>query len=614
MTVKFQPTGFLDVATDPSLLPFQLTNNGEISGSMTRLKNMDTTENGVAKTRKGSVKINGSPVDQTNGYFILELNGDRYLFAGTKIYKNETSIATNLTSAQWSAIVYNAYNVTTQSIFAINGTNRKRITNNTVYEWGIDAPIVAPTIAGIDKAITYAWEAQIAGIGTTKEFTISGGSFNYVYPWEGYYQTIQDRPDIVTGSNYGTFYFDNNSIDVFGMKYTYCRKNGDTLECESNPSPASTMLQESGIKITWTAPTDTQVTHVRIYRTLAGGSVYYFDKEYIKTSYPVALTTSDESLGSALEYDHDRPPLGKVVIGPAFNGICFILKDNLLYYSKANRPEYWPATNYLEIGSPQFELTGAVFANGSLYVSNRHEIYSVQGTGAESFFPYPTNAATGAISFKSMINAKGEGILHYSSDGIWLFNGTVDKKITENRFNPLFNGETINGIPGINSDDLNSCWLYLFKLKLYFIYPGGILITNMQTEKTAYYDYGRIFIAIGYDSGNDRIMAVDTSGYIWALESGTDDNGTAISWEIESKAYTDSLSKYFPRYAKYDINLDSGSVCNGYILLNDAIKQTHNIVDSRKTVKRHIIGCTGDRLGIRVSGSGGVAIRQIEIE
>ena len=42
------------------------------------------------------------------------------------------------------ASAYNAYNVATQNIFALNGTDRKRIVGSDVFEWGIDPPAAAP--------------------------------------------------------------------------------------------------------------------------------------------------------------------------------------------------------------------------------------------------------------------------------------------------------------------------------------------------------------------------------------------------------------------------------------------------------------------------------------
>ncbi len=618
MAIKFTPTGLLDIATDPSALPAQVGGKVEASGAMVRCKNLTTVDNGIAGTRKGSDVIGAATVAQTTPKLLIEHTGDRYLFSGTVLYKNEASIATGLTAAKWRGVLYNAYNVATQSLFALNGTDRKRITGSTVAEWGIEAPTAAPTVAGVDYVITYEWEEdEVTGLTKKLTQTDTVNGLEYIYGWEEFYaDDAADHPAVTTDTTYSTYHFENNVVGTFGVKYTYCRKSGSVLECESNPSPAATMVQYSGIKVTWVASSDSQVTHVRIYRTLRDDGVYYYDSEHTVGTLAAVLTTADGGLGTEVKTDNDRPPLGSVVVGPVFNGYCFILDDNLLYYSKANKPESWPALNYVEVGPPQFELTAAVFMGGILYVMNRNEIYSVQGTGSASFFPYPANAVTGAVSQEGVEAVKGYGIFRVASDGIWLFSGGEDKKFSQDRFDPIFRGETVHGVPAVNTTYIANCWLFQYKNFLYFGYPGAsatlpnsLIVLNLQNMKASYYDYGQTFPCITVDRTNDRILAADNAGKVWQLETGTDDNGTAISWEIESKAFSDSLQKYFPRYAKYDVE----GTATGSILLDNAIKQTHSLT-GRETKKRHIAGVTGDRLSIRLSGSGSVTIRQVEIE
>ena len=217
--MKFNPTGSLNISLDPSDLP---------EGDFVRCKNLRINQVGLAKTRDGSAKLNATPVD-TAFWWLEEMDGSRYAFAGTDIYEDEVSIASGLTSAQWSAMQYNAYNDPTKNIFALNGTDRKRIEGGAVYEWGIAAPTVAPTLG--------------TGAGA-------------------------DVSDGLTG--------------LYNAKYTYVRKLGGIIINESNPSPAADnaiALFGQSLVVDVTAPTDPQVTHVRMYRTLAGGSTYYLDLE-----------------------------------------------------------------------------------------------------------------------------------------------------------------------------------------------------------------------------------------------------------------------------------------------------------------------------------------------
>jgi hypothetical protein len=228
MASIFNPTGTLNIAWDAADLQGQANGNVEVSGMMTRCKNLRTNQNGKLITRDGSRKINASAID-TNIWLIKEMDDSRYTFAGTFIYQDESSIATGLTDAKWSGFQYNAFNDTTNQIFALNGTDRKRITDGAVNEWGIAAPTVAPTL------------------------TAGGG-----------------------GGLTGTY----------NAKYTYVRKVGTAVVAESNPSPAAdfgVVLSDQSLAVSYTTSSDSQVTHVRLYRTLADGETYYLDTEIAST-------------------------------------------------------------------------------------------------------------------------------------------------------------------------------------------------------------------------------------------------------------------------------------------------------------------------------------------
>ena len=233
--MKFSPGGTLNISQDASELQ---------DGDFVRCKNLRIDQPGKAKTRDGCTKINSTAIN-TSLWHIEEQAGVRVTFAGDAIYSDETSIASGLTEAQWSAMHYNAFNDTTKNIFAINGTDRKRIEGGVVYEWGLTAPTVAPTLrAGTSKGLT--------------------GRYN--------------------------------------AKYTYVRKVGNAIVAESNPSPAAdnpVNLADQSLAVDFTESTDSQVTHIRLYRTLSGGSIYYFDLELsASNTYAYGYTWAWEKTGA----------------------------------------------------------------------------------------------------------------------------------------------------------------------------------------------------------------------------------------------------------------------------------------------------------------------------
>lgn len=225
MSILFSPDGSLNVSRDASDLDERSSERSIYSGEMVRCKNMRLNQRGQAVVRDGSAKINASAIEAAI-WWIEEQEGTRYSFAGTQIYEDESSIASGLTSAQWVAIQYNAFNDSTKNIFALNGIDRKRVEGSSVYEWGIAKPATKPTVF------------RGGGSGLT-------GKYN--------------------------------------ARYTYARKIDGALIAEGNPSDPAEIdvdLTDGSLGVSVDeAPTDGQVTHVRLYRTQADGGAYYLDQE-----------------------------------------------------------------------------------------------------------------------------------------------------------------------------------------------------------------------------------------------------------------------------------------------------------------------------------------------
>lgn len=329
----------------------------------------------------------------------------------------------------------------------------------------------------------------------------------------------------------------------------------------------------------------------------------------------------DQELGDLLEFDHDRPPLGSYVFGPAYDGTCFILLGNLLYYCKPKQPEYWPSLYFIEVGTKQLPLVTGVFHNGQPFVMSKTEIFYVQGTGHGTFFPLPMKAKCGAQSIRGALSIAGKGIYHVGPDGIYLFANGSDTKITEGSFGPIFRGETKNGIPGVSS--LSTSWLAVHRNHLYFgyqssgyVYPTNLLVVNLDTNKLAYFTYGVEFSAIANDNANERLLVGDSTGFVRVIESTahTTDAGVAISWELQSKDYMLQTRKHFPRFIKYDVDASNAVSVTGEYILEDAVHHTHAITGSRNTRRRLVGEGNGNRAAIRISGSGPATVYAAEAE
>ena len=609
-----KPNGSLNITTDPTELP---------DDGFARLKNMSISRIGRIDTRKGSAKVNKSAIANTDIDHITEQGGVRYVFSDGEIYRNESALSVGGANAQWSSMLYNAYNDTTQQVFCLNGTDRKRVEGSTVYEWGFDAPTFDYIVAGKSKS------------------TLTG---------------------------------------TYSVRVTQARKVGSTVVYESNPGVASNsvVLANEGISVWFDRPNASGITHTRVYRSTSTNASHYYEAEvetpfvttpdygytqswetdYISgTGYQFGTTSSnfqisygfetnansdsasysfaavthpitdgilfssavaDGSLSTEVSTDHNRPPQGTIVIGPNYDGTCFIVKDNFLYYCKPRQPEYWPSTYFIEVSAVQFPLVTAVFHNGQPYALTKTGIYHIVGTAHPLFQPIDMKAKTGAQGAYGAISVAGLGIVHVGKDGIYVFNGGSDIKITQNVLDVIFKGESSGGLPAVTS--ISTAWLGFYKDHLYFGYTssGNSYPTNIvkwqisEQKRLTYYQYSFPIRCITSDETNDRFLAGCSDGFVRALESGTTDDGTAISWEMQTKDYTLQTRKHFPRWTKYDVDASGATSVTGSVLLDGTSIQTHMITGSRNTKRRLIDSDNGDRLSHKITGSGPATIYAIE--
>lgn len=653
MPIVWTPSGTLDVSTDPCDLPEQVDGKTAVSGAMTRCTNLELDRQGIARTRRGSAKVNSTSMDGPPTY-LAEQGGKRYAFTSQTIYEDEVAIATDLNDSGWTGVKFTTFTDESWQIYATNSIDRKRVEDGAVYDWGLDAPEYAPELELLLYSVSFAWEND--DYYGTREVGVKVSDYDFTYDWEEDYLESSGLEDVAyicsfdwekdfileladdssykeTNEYFNIFDFElgitQEEADVvewakYGVVYTYCRYYGDTLICESNPSPVAYCNRASGIIIKWdasAAPAD--VTHVRIYRSLADvDGVWYLDNKYDISDEIAPFQKRDAALGVSAPSDHDPPPTGITHLwGPAFNGVLFGLVGNRVYFSKPGEPEYWPPTYYIEIGSPQHPLvSGTVFA-GQAYTASQHQLYSIGGTGADTFTEIPLGSTTGTFSANFLLPVKGTGVFHLGSDGIYLFTAGKDESFSDGLFKPVFEGYDAGLIEGIDKSQIEDCWAIEWEGCVYIGYcsttathPDNILRIDLQTTKVSHIQYPYEISCVAIDYSNRRLLAGTLDGDIYELEKfgATQDDTTNITWQVQTKDFI-QFEQYFPKWARYDVELGTGATCTGSILLADAIKQYHTVSLSRNRKKRLITSCTGPRLAVRLSGAGPVSIYGLEV-
>lgn len=337
------------------------------------------------------------------------------------------------------------------------------------------------------------------------------------------------------------------------------------------------------------------------------------------------LSRPDSGLSVLLQEDHDRPPLGTFVFGPAYDGTCFIIKNHRLHYCRPKEPEHWPALFFIEVSTPQFPGVTGLFHNGQPYYFTAIEIYYIQGTGNGTFLPITMKAKTGAQSIRGAISVDGKGVFHTGPDGIYLFANGTDRKITEETLEPIFRGEDKNGLPGVST--MSTSWLDVFRNHLYFgyqdadhDYPTNVLVMNLNDNRVVHFTYNDgsdIEIRTTcVDKQNKRLLIGDNTGFIRVVEAPalTADSSEPIVWQVQSKDYNLGIRRNFPRWAKYDVDASSAEEVTGEVVLDDETLHSHTITGNRVTKRRLVEVDNGNRVALRLSGGGPVTIYGVELE
>lgn len=516
--------------------PFSLKDN-ELALAL----NADFRQKGVVRSRDGRASIYTSQGTDLIG----SANGDLYS-VGTDIYQNGTALGSTITDAT-AVGVAKLWNVSTE-VFLVSAQNNYKAEGSTVYLWGITAPTVAPTVTAA-----------------------AGGS-------------MAD----------GDYYY----------KYTYARYIAGTLVHESNPSPVSSVVTLGGgnnqVSFTGTAPSDTQVTHINVYRTFvngpSGSDEYFFDQSITLPTVTATSTNTDAQLGSLVETDNDPPPTTGLtsIAGPGAYNTIFVAYSNIIAFSKGNRPEAFPPDYEIEVGVPFQTIQALIDWAGLVYVFTKTAVFFIQGTDADSFFPIRTQASRGLIARKAVV-ATEKGILYLAYDGVYAFNGQSEVKLTADKVDPLFRGETINTLAPINRDAIDACWMVYYNGKMFMGYPTAtetvpdkVLVYDFEEFKFSVYDYSLNLVSAFVDSDNQRLLVGDSDGTIWQLETGENDGGSSFQFRIRGKELT-GLGQQAPAFVRLDVtNEDANSVAVRF-LSKMATQHTITLTDSEEH-KRRVIG------------------------
>jgi hypothetical protein len=528
---------------------------------------------GVAVVRHRTLTVNPSLGGVVNQ--IRRFGNSLIYIVGSSIYENGILISTALSSESFTSLVsYQGLTDTDSRIYIANKGAMRRLENNTLFDWGIAPPNIAPTVIA------------------------------------------------VTGSG--------NLDGTVSYVYTYLRKSGAAIVSESNPSPATTLVfATESASVTVTASIDPQVTHIRIYRTQNNGVISLFDEEVTNSTQLVFSSKQDIELGSAIEANHGVPPASDLAI--VHNDRIFIADSdsNRLFFSSKFNPEYFGS--FIDIGSNHDRIQGLASFGGVLGVFTEETKYRIVehlvgvdavGTGipfigaqAVGFTAIEAISRRGTRSPAAIINTDS-GIIFPAKDGVYLTTFEGPDQLISNQIESLFVGRTEGQIAPVDWNVPEKFSAAFFKNRYYFAYqptdagvPNRIVVYSLETG--GWYFYARDATALYYDEENDIFYIGTADGGVQSFEAFNANSDEAAFTATLITRYQDGQNIYQQKlftYYNVDVDIPSTDTVTVNLLVDGVSRHSVTIqgpVSRSRRLRRLPAGILGEVWGLKFEVTGG---------
>lgn len=280
------------------------------------------------------------------------------------------------------------------------------------------------------------------------------------------------------------------------------------------------------------------------------------DTHYTRSGNIVTFTTGNiPSAGSNVEityYVHNimiRPKLNKCRHGIFFGGNqdadLFIWGNpddkNKIYYTYGGDVEFFPATNYLNIGTSESGVTGAAIQNNTLALFTDQGIYSLKtsiNTNSESLVTTVTYPLTyvkddrGHAYPNCDVKVINNNPFFISKDNsIWeltvsTFRDDRAAKLISERVQEALKGMNLSNAITIDWEAKGEYWLVAEQKAIIFNYRNN-----------TWYKFDFTFDVLGYILVDDRLMLYDYKDYFIFDENNTNDFGYNIIYAYWESPY-----------------------------------------------------------------------------
>lgn len=206
------------------------------------------------------------------------------------------------------------------------------------------------------------------------------------------------------------------------LQYTYTYYNSQD-DVESAPAPISDELVLAANKvvdITGILPSDdVQVDKIRIYRLGDSITTMTLVEEVDNITYYRDDTETLDLPGSILDTYSNQVPLNSFKYLIEAYGILFAADGDKLYFSEIGKPDYWPASNFIQFPKP---IKGLLPVQEGILVMASDRIHILVGTEIANFNKQKLTNEHGCIAHVSCNEIKSIPVW-LSYEGVVLFSG-----------------------------------------------------------------------------------------------------------------------------------------------------------------------------------------------
>lgn len=218
-----------------------------------------------------------------------------------------------------------------------------------------------------------------------------------------------------------------------------------------------------------------------------------------------------------------QPPKGSSML--YWNHRLFIADGNRLYYN-TYVDNYELFASYLDMKS---NIKGIKTLLGNPYIFCENGVYQLEYDSLFLYNAAKTSVNVAPISSRSIISGYNE-ITFMADDGIYLFNGSVASKVSGGKFDTFFS--TIpdkSSVVGFMKNDV-----YYWAMPYEGLTNGALFVWDRIGNRFGLHDgpvgYGRVYCP---DCFGGRTLFGDSSGNVYELFRGTDDNSATIAFEVQ---------------------------------------------------------------------------------